>query len=197
MQLLFLAVYSASGERRDIRFVPGQLNVVTGASATGKSALLDMLEYCLGRDRIMMPVGPITATVSWYAALFKLPDGGRAFVARPAPPGGQASSQRAMLEFRANLELLPYTALSANIDTDALREQLGRRVGIEENLHQPPEGASRQPLEANLGHATLLCLQRQDEIASRTLLFHRQGEVGIESSPSRYWRRVDVLGVSD
>jgi len=64
MQLLFLAFYSASGERRDIRFVPGQLNVVTGASATGKSALLDMLEYCLGRDRIMMPVGPITATVS-------------------------------------------------------------------------------------------------------------------------------------
>ena len=182
MQLLFLAVYSATGERRDIRFVPGQLNVVTGASATGKSALLDMLEYCLGRDRIMMPVGPITATVSWYGALFQLPDGGRAFVARPAPPGGQASSQRAMLEFGASLELLPYAALSANIDTNALREQLGRRVGIEENLHQPPEGASRQPLEANLGHATLLCLQRQDEIASRTLLFHRQGEVGIEQA---------------
>jgi DNA repair ATPase RecN len=65
MQLLFLAVYNATGARRDIRFVPGQLNVVTGASATGKSALLDIVEYCLGRDRIMMPVGPITATVTW------------------------------------------------------------------------------------------------------------------------------------
>jgi hypothetical protein len=182
MQLLFLAIYSASGERRDVRFVPGKLNVVTGASATGKSALLDMLEYCLGRDRIMMPVGPITATVTWYAALFLLPDGGRAFVARPAPQAGQASTQRAMLEFGTDLELLPYNALSVNIDTTALREQLGRQLGIEENLHEPPEGALRPPLEANLGHATLLCLQRQDEIASRTHLFHRQGEPGIEQA---------------
>jgi hypothetical protein len=182
MQLLSLAVYNASGARRDIRFVPGQLNVVTGASATGKSALLDMLEYCLGRDRIMMPVGPITSTVTWYAALFVLPDGSRAFVARPAPHAGQASTQRAMLELGAHLELLPYSALSANIDTTTLREQLGRRLGIEENLHEPPEGAARPALEANLGHAALLCLQRQDEIASRTHLFHRQGESGIEQA---------------
>ena len=182
MQLLSLSVYNASGARRDVRFVPGQLSVVTGASATGKSALLDMFEYCMGRDRIMMPVGPITATVTWYAALFLLPDGGRAFVARPAPQAGQASTQRAMLEFGADLELLPYSALSANIDTATLREQLGRRLGIEENLHEPPEGAARPALEANLGHATLLCLQRQDEIASRTHLFHRQGETGIEQA---------------
>ena len=47
MQLLSLAVYNAVGQRRDIRFIPGQLNVVTGTSATGKSALLDMVEYCL------------------------------------------------------------------------------------------------------------------------------------------------------
>ncbi len=182
MQLLFLAVYNATGDRRDIRFVPGQLNIVTGASATGKSALLDIVEYCLGRDRIMMPVGPITATVTWYAALLLLPDGGRAFVGRPAPQAGRASTQRAMLEFGADLELLPFDALMPNIDTTALREQLGKRLGIEENLHQPPDGALRPALEAHLGHATLLCLQRQDEIASRTHLFHRQGEAGIEQA---------------
>ena len=182
MQLLALAVYNANGQRRDVSFTPGQLNIVTGASATGKSALLDMVEYCLGRDTIMMPVGPITATVVWYAALFLLTDGGRAFVARPAPRAGRASTQRAMLEFGAELELLPFDSLVANIDTDALREQLGRRIGIGENLHQPPEGSLRLPLEAHLGHAALLCLQRQDEIASRTHLFHRQGERGMEQT---------------
>jgi hypothetical protein len=182
MQLLYLAVYNAAGNRRDLRFVPGQLNIVTGASATGKSALLEMVEYCLGRDTIMMPVGPITATVQWYAALFLLPDGGRAFVARPAPQPGRASTQRAMLEFGADLELLPASSLAVNIDTDALREQLGRRIGIEENQHEPPAWSLRAPLEAHLGHAALLCLQRQDEIASRTHLFHRQGEQGMEQT---------------
>jgi hypothetical protein len=182
MQLLYLAVYNAAGQRRDVRFIPGQLNVVTGVSATGKSALLEMVEYCLGRDTIMMPVGPITATVRWYAALFLLPDGGRAFVARPAPQPGRASTQRAMLEFGAELELLPGSSLGVNIDTDALREQLGRRIGIEENRHEPPPGSLRSAVEAHLGHAALLCLQRQDEIASRTHLFHRQGERGMEQT---------------
>src|SRR3712207_7646881 len=64
--------------------------------------------------------------------------------------------------------LFPYTTLFRS------REQLGRRIGIEENLHEQPDRSLRQPLEANLGHATLLCLQRQDEIASRSHLFHRQ-----------------------
>lgn len=123
MQLHYLAVYNAAGQRCDVRFVPGQLNIVTGVSATGKSALL---------------------------------------------------------EFGAELELLPASSLTVNIDTYALREQLGRRIGIEENQHEPPAGSLRAPLEAHLGHAALLCLQRQDEIASRTHLFHRQGEQGME-----------------
>ncbi|WP_142211873.1 hypothetical protein [Streptomyces sp. SLBN-118] len=84
MQLLSVILYSTTGARRVLEFTPGALNVVTGESKTGKSALLDIVEYCLGRDTMQMPVGPITSTVSWYAALFDL-DGGRAFVARPAP----------------------------------------------------------------------------------------------------------------
>lgn len=182
MQLLALVVYRDSGERREVRFIPGRLNIVTGESATGKSALLDMVEYCLGRDTIMMPVGPITATVVWYAALLQLPGGGRAFVARPAPRVGRASTQQAMLEFGADLEVLNFASLVVNTGTDAVREQLGRRLGIEENLSDPGAFALRSRLEAHLAHAVLLCLQRQDEIANRNFLFHRQGEPGMEQA---------------
>jgi hypothetical protein len=122
-----------------------------------------------------MPVGPITSTVSWYAALFQM-EAGRAFVARPAPRPGKASTQQAMLAFGADLEPLDYEELEVNSDTDAVREQLGRRIGIEENLHEPPAGSNRQSVEAHIGHAALLCLQRQSEIADPGFLFHRQGE---------------------
>lgn len=178
MQLLAIVLYSNQGDRRVLEFTTGALNVVTGESKTGKSALLDIVEYCLGRDSMQMPVGPITRTVAWYAALFEL-DGGRAFVARPAPLAGKASTQRAMLEFGADLEPLNFHDLVVNADSNSVREQLGRRIGIEENLHEPPIGAARYPLEAHIGHAALLCLQRQGEIANRDLLFHRQGEQGI------------------
>lgn len=183
MQILALAVYQAAGRRRDIAFQPGRVNILTGESKTGKSALLDMVEYCLGRDSIMMPVGPITSAVVWYAALFQMPGGSRAFVARPAPREGAASTQQAMLEFGGpDLNLLPLERIGVNCDTRSLREQLGRRIGIEENLTDPGEFSLRAPLEANLGHATLLCLQGQDEIANRNYLFHRQAEAGIEQA---------------
>ncbi len=178
MQLLAIILYSTTGDLRVLKFTTGALNVVTGESKTGKSALLDIVEYCLGRDTMQMPVGPITSTVSWYAALFEL-DGGRAFVARPAPQAGKASTQRAMLEFGADLEPLDFADLVVNADSNAVREQLGRRIGIEENLHEPPVGSARYPVEAHIGHAALLCLQRQSEIADRDLLFHRQGDPGM------------------
>ena len=182
VQLLSVTLYGQEGQQRTIAFQPGSLNILTGESQTGKSALLTIVEYCLGRDSMLVPVGPITDTVSWYAALLEFHDGGRAFVARPAPAQGKASTQRGMLEFGVSLEALEFDRLEVNIDSNALREQLGRRIGIEENLHEPPANSLRQPLEANLGHATLLCLQSQNEIANPMQLFHRQGERGMDQA---------------
>jgi hypothetical protein len=176
MQLLAIVLYNATGDRQVVEFKPGALNVVTGSPGTGKSALLDIVEFCLGRSTVTMPVGPITQTVAWYAVLLQLPGRGRAFVGRPAARPGAASSQLAMLEIGADLEPLPFEDLETNADADTIRDQLGRAIGIEENATEPEPQSLRQPLEANLGHATLLCLQRQGEIDNRDLLFHRQGE---------------------
>lgn len=181
MQLIAIVLYHADGRTRRVDFQPGALNIVTGESQTGKSALLTIVEYCLGRSSMLVPVGPISDTVAWYAALWQLDDG-RAFVARPAPARGRASTGLAMLEFGTDLDAPPLEALRVNIESRALREQLGRRIGIAENLTEPPSGSLRQPLEANIGHAALLCLQSQNEIASATTLFHRQGEQGIDQA---------------
>jgi len=178
MQLLAVILYSANGEQRVVRFEPGALNVITGDPATGKSALLDIVEYCLGRSTITMPIGPITQTVSWYAVLVQLPGGGRAFIARPAAKAGAASTQRAMLELGAGLEPVAFESLEVNADADTVREDLGRAIGIEENSGKLDPSLTRDPLEAHLGHALLLCLQRQGEIGNRDIYFHRQADEG-------------------
>lgn len=185
MQLLALALYKHDGRRRDVHFTPGELNIVTGESKTGKSALLTITEFCLGRDDYLIPAGPIADNVAWYGALWQLtddPTGPRAFVGRPAPPKGQLSIQRAMLEFGGvTMGLFDYGDLRENADTASVRRQLGRRIGIAENVIESSGGGVGQtPFEAHLGHAAWLCLQDQDEIASRHLLFHRQGESAIE-----------------
>jgi hypothetical protein len=185
VQLLALALYRHGGRaRREVRFRPGELNIVTGESKTGKSALLTITEFCLGRDDYLAPAGPIADYVAWYGSLWQItddPDGPRAFVGRPAPPKGQQSTQRAMLEFGgAAMDLFGYDALIENADSASVRRQLGRRIGIDENIIEPRGGGVGQtPFEAHLGHAAWLCLQDQGEIANQNLLFHRQADYAV------------------
>jgi hypothetical protein len=182
VQLLALALYRHGGlDRRDVRFNPGELNIVTGESKTGKSALLTITEFCLGRDDYLAPAGPIADHVAWYGSLWQLTeasDGPRAFVGRPAPPKGQQSTELARLELGgATMDLFDYDALIVNADSASVRRQLGRRIGIDENIIEPRGGGVGQtPFEAHLGHAAWLCLQDQGEIANQNLLFHRQAE---------------------
>lgn len=183
MQLLALVLYNADGRTRRLDFEPGSLNIVTGESGTGKSALLTIVEYCLGRSTNLVPVGPISDTVAWYAALWQLDAAGaQAFVARPRPAGQNASTTIAMLEFGTNLELPRLEELRGNTDARQLRLQLGRRIGIEENETEPGPWSLRHAIEANIGHAALLCLQTQSEVASQSVLFHRMGEEGIDQA---------------
>lgn len=152
MQLLEIVLYNADGERRSVEFSPGQLNIVTGESQTGKSALLTIVEYCLGRSEFRVPAGPIDNTVNWYATLWQLAGNARAFVARPKPAAGRRSNSQAMIEFGGSeLGALPAADLVVNADTRSLREQLGRRIGISENATEPGPGALRSSFEAMLG----------------------------------------------
>lgn len=44
---------------RVIPFAPGKINILTGESATGKSALTWIIDYCLGSGKCSIPVGLI------------------------------------------------------------------------------------------------------------------------------------------
>jgi hypothetical protein len=175
LQMRSISIYSHDGERRDVNFMLGALNIVTGASKTGKSALLDILDYCWGRAECTVPEGEIRKGVSWFAVHLEN-DGEGILVARKNPgPAGRASDE---IYFARGVEALPAdtSGFHKNITGDGLRSQLSATLGISENIHVPEDGSTRQPLQASSRHAILFCLQAQDEIANRRLLFHRQGE---------------------
>ena len=175
MQIREIILYGRNGETRSLGFKPGALNIVTGDSATGKSALLSIVDFCLGRDTWTIPAGPITDSVAWYAVLLDVGDT-RVFLARPSQQS--ASTSRAMLEIGTNMGQLPRSSLTENADSATLRDELSRLIGIDENeVGDQTRGAGL--FTANVGHASLLCFQRQDEIANSRYLFHRQGESGI------------------
>src|SRR4051794_3934354 len=115
MHLLAAGVYSRMGERRDVRFQPRALNILTGKSKTGKSALLHVVEFCMGRNTVTVPSGVISDNASWYYTLVSIGEQ-RVFIARPNPD--TATTGHAMVRLGGvELEPLDYSELEVNADT--------------------------------------------------------------------------------
>ena len=170
MQLLDIVLFSHHGQRRVLRLRPGAVNVITGASKTGKSALIHIVDYCFGSDECRVPEGIIRRAVSWFGVRLQLA-GGQAFVARRCP-GRKASSEECFISVGAPVEIPVARALRQTTNTEGLKAQLTRWCGIGDNIHEPPPGQTRPPLVATIRHALTLCFQPQDEISRRQQLFH-------------------------
>jgi hypothetical protein len=64
-----IGVIDKQGKKHPVNFKKG-LNVVTGKSSTGKSALIEIFDYCFGSKENTIPKGVITASASiYYVAL--------------------------------------------------------------------------------------------------------------------------------
>lgn len=179
MQIVSISIYHRDGRQRDVNFRLDSLNIITGDSKTGKSSLLNIVDYCLGRKESSIPQTQWFKTIAWFAVVFRLPGGNRAFIARqPHPPG--VSNQRAMLEFgNAEFTAPPMDQLRLNIDTHALRTQLGAHMGLEGVQLDSREHSTRGPVTVGLGTAVPFTLQEQHEIDNKVALFHRQEDPGI------------------
>ena len=71
-----IIVFKKDGEKRSVPFKDG-LNIITGDSKTGKSALIEIVDYCLFSSRSSIPIGTITKFADLYVVVFKI---GRAHV---------------------------------------------------------------------------------------------------------------------
>lgn len=175
MQILELVIYSYDGRRRQIKFNIGSVNIITGKSQSGKSAVGDIIDYCLGGKDCKIADGVIRENVSWFGLLLQF-DNERVFVARANPGIGKQTTSECYIETGKDIESPEKANFISNINYSNVEVFLSKRVGIEENINIPPEGQTREPLKANIRHALFYCFQNQDEIAAKSYLFHRQAE---------------------
>ncbi|MCW9276910.1 hypothetical protein N5I83_29260, partial [Klebsiella variicola] len=87
MKIKSIHVYSHDGQRRDLQFKVNGLNVITGRSSTGKSALSEIIEYCMGRSTFNVPEGIIRDKVSWFAVIYQFSQE-QVLIAKPTPNAG-------------------------------------------------------------------------------------------------------------
>lgn len=169
-----IVIYSHTGAQRIVPFRSHGLNIITGKSKTGKSAIIDIVDYCLGRGSFNVAEGAIRKKVAWFG-LHIAKGSDEVFIARDNPGPGASTGSKVYFQ-RGNVDVYPtLETISKNTTESSLKEFVTRFTGIAENEHRPLTG-TRRPLEANISHALWLCFQKQNTIASQDQLFHRMNE---------------------
>jgi hypothetical protein len=166
---------------RRIEFTPGRLNIITGSSKTGKTALIAVLEYCFGATECQIPEGIMRRSVAWAGVRLAVPEG-EAFIARRLPAPGRNSSSDVYYVVGNRIELPRADQLRHTTNPDALQVQLASHAGIGQNRHDPLPGQTRLPLQAGIDHALFYCFQHQTEVDSNKYIFHRQSEQWISQA---------------
>lgn len=175
MKIKSIHIYSHDGQRRDLQFRVNGLNVITGRSSTGKSALSEIIEYCMGRSSFNVPEGIIRDTVAWFAVIYQF-EYEQVLIAKPTPSGGGSSCSIAMLRRGAELQAPSFEELAVNVDDDAIVTLLSRLLGIPENRTDVPLEHSRQSYDANVKHTFYYLFQKQGLVANKDQLLYRQNE---------------------
>src|SRR4051812_45403802 len=82
---------------RRIPFTPGTVNIITGASRTGKSAVTPIIDYCLGARTCGIPVQTIRDACAWFGVVISTSQGEKLF-ARREPGDQRATDDMFLLE---------------------------------------------------------------------------------------------------
>lgn len=176
MQIKNIILYKNAEQVRVLHFELGKVNIITGESKSGKTALIDIVDYCLGSDHCKIADGVIKDSVYWFAITVVFNDKEEYVIARLNPNIRQVSSVSEIYIEKLGQEAYPsFESIHNNSNTDGLKEFLSRKLEIAENL-QIAEGNTREPLEVNFRHARLYNFQPQTLIAQRDYLFYKQTE---------------------
>lgn len=175
MKIKSIHIYSHDGQRRDLNFKVEGLNIITGRSSTGKSALSDIIEYCMGRSSFNVPEGIIRDRVTWFAVIYQF-EKEQVLVAKPTPPGGGASCSMGMLRRGTDIHAPEFKDLAVNTDDETIEELLSRLLGIPENRTAVALSQSRDSYDTNVKHTFYYLFQKQGLVANKDQLFYRQNE---------------------
>ena len=138
-QVLKLILWSKNGYRRRIvEFTPGTVNVISGSSKTGKSAVIPIIDYCLASGKCSIPVGKIRDACSWFGIIIETVEGQK-LLARREPGDARQTGDMFFLEGE-EIEV-PEQITEKNTTADSVKRELDELAGLS-RLALDPESES-------------------------------------------------------
>lgn len=172
-QLLDLILWPdlPDNEVRIVSFEPGKLNVITGASRTGKSAIIPIIDYCLASSRCDIPVDIIRNACSWFGIVVQLGDE-KLLLARRSPRHEKIPTE--MFRLRGNDFDIPPLINESNTNTSEVKQLLNGISGIPSlRLDADSEGDSGFTGAASFRDLISFNFQPQNIVANQNVLFYK------------------------
>jgi hypothetical protein len=157
---------------RRVQFKIGALNVISGWSRTGKSAIIPIIDYCLGADKCTIPVETIRDATEWFGVVVATEFGDKLF-ARKGPGLQKTTTEAYVLEAETDKLVLPAIIAGGNTNVGAIKKSLDQLAGLT-NLDFNPTGSDSGFLgRPSFRDLSPFVFQPQNVIANPNVLFYK------------------------
>lgn len=164
-----------------VSFTPG-VNVITGKSSTGKSAMIEIFDYCFGSSDFTVPEGVITKNSSIYFVVIRVKDT-NLVLARKRDSGVAFIKQEAEDAVAAdkNVFRISYFSDEYFIPLADFKKELGRYFGlvitdVDESLEEKKFRGNRKSPTPSIRSFASFMLQHQNLVANKHAIFYRFDE---------------------
>lgn len=176
----YLGLLDKNGNCHYIDFKPG-VNIITGRSSTGKSAIIEIFDYCFGNIENTIPDGIITENASVYFVVLRLKNT-NLILARKQADQINYVYYRINPDFQSTNELTPeYFSDDYLLPIKTFKEELGRFLGIDIVNTDEINANNLTNNYKKKGHPSIrnmvpFMFQHQNLIANKHSLFYRFDE---------------------
>ncbi|MDX0439143.1 DUF3732 domain-containing protein [Sinorhizobium medicae] len=167
-----LQLWLKSKQRRFVTFLPNKVNVITGESHTGKTAILDIVDYCMFASEHGISESIINENVAWYGLHIHVNDK-IYLLARRAPEGKVVSPDY----YLSSTGELPESEPIPNISESVLKKLLSADFGLDQDVKIPFGGRTlRANSRVSLRYFLLFNTISQDIITHSDQFFDKQNK---------------------
>lgn len=176
-----IIIFDKNGEKRVVPLKQG-VNIITGESKTGKSALVEIIDYCLCSTRCTVPKGKITEFAYLYALVMLIGNSTYVIARYNWDDGGKMFFSKEAEDFSpANLEINYFAEKTALSYKDA-KNEIECALGL--FITNMATDADQQGKKASLRNMVSYLFQHQNLMASKFALFYRFSD---------FYKRKDVI----